>query len=338
MMMTRAPIVLSAIAILTMPLAALADPPAGGGGDEKPAKQVTAQAKKQPARQFIRVTRDKNQQPKALETLIARYVAAGDKNKDVTVDLVGAVHVGEKSYYDALNRQFDKYDVVLYELVAPKGTEIPKGGTGRSNHPIGVLQRGMKQMLELEFQLDAVDYTKKHFVHADMTPEQFSKSMKDRDESFWSMFVKLWMQGIAQQSRNPQGSSDVELLVALISKDRATKLKRFLAEQMENMGGTMAVLDGPDGSTILTERNKVALKVLQEQIKGGKKRVAIFYGAAHLGDMEKRLLADFGMKHQADRWIAAWDLADKKKAAARPAPPRGEAKPENKPAEKATAP
>ena len=43
------------------------------------------------------------------------------------VDLIGAVHVGEKSYYEALDKQFEDYDAVLYELVAPEGTRVPKG-------------------------------------------------------------------------------------------------------------------------------------------------------------------------------------------------------------------
>ena len=47
--------------------------------------------------------------------------------RDVVVDLIGAVHVGEKAYYEALNKQFEDYDAVLYELVAPEGTRVPKG-------------------------------------------------------------------------------------------------------------------------------------------------------------------------------------------------------------------
>ena len=40
---------------------------------------------------------------------------------DVTIDLIGAVHIGEKAYYDKLNKEFEQYDVLLYELVAPEG-------------------------------------------------------------------------------------------------------------------------------------------------------------------------------------------------------------------------
>ena len=39
----------------------------------------------------------------------------------VTVDLIGAVHIGDVAYYAAAQRRFEQYDALLYELVAPKG-------------------------------------------------------------------------------------------------------------------------------------------------------------------------------------------------------------------------
>jgi len=42
---------------------------------------------------------------------------------------------------------------------------------------------------------------------------------------------------------------------------------------------------GPGGSTIVSERNKRALAVLKNQIKKGKRHLAIYYGVAHMPDM-----------------------------------------------------
>jgi hypothetical protein len=98
----------------------------------------------------------------------------------------------------------------------------------------------------------------------------------------------------------------------LFSKDRAFKLKTLLADQFENMESQMLLFDGPDGSTIITERNKKALEVLGKQLKDGKKHVAVFYGAGHLPDMEKRLAADFGLKREEEKWLKAWSLEKKK--------------------------
>lgn len=257
---------------------------------------------------FLRLSRDDQRRPLAMETAVVSYTSAA--RPGVQVDLVGAVHVGDKSYYDDLNKLFEKYDVVLYELVAPEGTRIPKGGRkGPSTHPVGALQDGMSTLLELSHQLACVDYTKDNFVHADMSPEEFSKAMADRGESFFQLFLRLMGTGIAQNAAGAGGTNDAALLMALFSKDRATKLKVVMAEQFESLEGHMAALDGPEGSTIITERNKRCFAVLEKQLAEGKnKRIAIFYGAGHLPDMERRLLADFGFKRSGESWLTAWNL------------------------------
>ena len=86
----------------------------------------------------------------------------------ITVDLIGAVHIGEKEYFQKLNKRFENYEAMLYELVAPEGTVIPKGGGGGGipTNPIAAMQSGMKAVLGLEFQLEHIDYTKDNFIHA----------------------------------------------------------------------------------------------------------------------------------------------------------------------------
>jgi hypothetical protein len=61
------------------------------------------------------------------------------------------------------------------------------------------------------------------------------------------------------------------------------------------------------GSVIVVERNKVALDVLKKEIARGRKHLGIFYGAAHLTDMEQRLL-EMGFKREKEEWLTAWDL------------------------------
>lgn len=265
-----------------------------------------------PASKFIRLTRDAKDDPVSMETAIVRYKANDAAKSDLIIALIGAVHIGEKSYYEALNKEFENYEVVLYELVAPEGTRIPKGGGKGSGHPVGMLQDGMKDMLELEHQLQFVDYQKENFVHADMSPEAFSKSMSDRGESVWTMMFRAMGQQIAQQNKKPtRAGSELDMLTALFDKNRALSLKRLMAEQFEDLEGAMSAFDGPDGSTIITERNKVALKVLAEQVAAGKKKIAIFYGAGHMPDMEARMTKDLGLHRDAEQWLAAWDLRSK---------------------------
>ena len=275
---------------------------------EKPAAEVDADKPR-----FLRLTKDKDGKPLALETAIVTYVPVDDaKAKEgIAVDLVGAVHIADKAYYEALNKEFEQYDALLYELVAPENTRVPKERKGVPGSAVGGLQVGMKEMLQLDFQLDRVDYSKDNFVHADMSPDEFAKTMSKRGESFAKMFFQMMGYGFAQQGKG--GTGEMELLLAFFAKNRAHKMKVAMAEQFENMEGQMEILEGPNGSTILTERNRKAFEVLDRELKAGKKKLGVFYGAAHLPDMEKRLLDDFGMKRSSERWLTAWSLADPKK-------------------------
>jgi len=158
--------------------------------------------------------------------------------------------------------------------------------------------------------LYVVDMYRRFIDHARFFPEDFAKSMEERNESFLGMFARMWGQAIAQQSTQKNRTSDVDVLAALFSPNRSFAMKRVMAEQFENVEGVMEALEGKDGSTIITERNKVALKKLSEQIAAGKKKIAIFYGAGHLGDMEKRLLGDeFELKRSGEQWLDAWNLS-----------------------------
>lgn len=284
--------------------------------EAKPASEVKSDAKARAAQsQFLRIVRDKAGVPTALETAVVRYTATEGRYAGVTVDLIGAVHVGEKNYYGKLNELFAKYDSLLYELVAPKGTKIPKGGRGGSAHPVGMMQEGMSEMLGLVHQMTEVDYTKKNFVHADMTPAEFSAKMDERGESWWTMAFQAMGQGIAQQAKRPDHHPEIEMLVALFDPNREVSLKRAMAKQFEDMEGVMDLFGGEEGSTIITERNKKAFEVLKKQLTKGKKNIGVFYGAGHLPDMHERLLADFGLKLVSTDWLTAWDMSGKKPAA-----------------------
>jgi hypothetical protein len=270
------------------------------------------EASKQPSfGKFLRVVRSDKGEPIAMETSISRYVPKNPGREGVVVDLVSAVHVGEEAYYASLNKLFEEFDVVLYELVAPEGTRVPKGG-GKPRGVISGLQNGMKDMLNLEFQLSGVDYTRENLVHADMSPDEFEKAMADRGESIWGMLFRVMGQAMAQQAAGKNAPNDLELLMALFDKNRSTKLKRILAGQFENLEFITDALSGPEGSTLIEGRNDAALKVLKKQLDAGKKKIAIFYGAGHMPSMEKRLIADFDLKHDSERWLEAWNLRDPK--------------------------
>ena len=297
--------------LLGLPVATWAEKP--------PADAQPSEAKKadKPATSFLRIIRDLDGTPLALQTSVVRFVKATPKKSDdepeLIVDLIGAVHVGDTEYYKSLNKEFQQYDALLYELVAPTGTRVPRGGAGRSSHPVGAMQRGLQTALDLDYQLDRVDYHRPNFVHADMSPEQFAKSMEDRNESVWGMMIKMLDQGMKKQQKLAGRTSDAEIMSAMFDPNGGLALKRVMADQFEDIGDALSPFQGEEGSTILTERNKVALDVLKREIAVGKQKLGIFYGAAHLEDMEQRLLKEFGLKRESERWLTAWNMTGVKK-------------------------
>ena len=136
-------------------------------------------------------------------------------------------------------------------------------------------------------------------------------SMRERGESFLQMLFRAMGQA-GSQVGNTGGPTDRDLLMALFAPDRAIRLKRILADQLfQNMEQLIRALEGPGGSTIVSERNKRALSVLRTQQSQGHDKLAIFYGAAHMSDMADRLQQDFGLQYDSTRWLKAWDLSAK---------------------------
>lgn len=259
------------------------------------------------ANKFVRISHGEDKEPLALQTAIVGFRVAGAEQPGVRVDLIGAIHIGDKSYYDELNRRFRGYDAVLYELVAREEANIPQPGQNPGSF-VGGMQVGMKSLLELEYQLDGIDYTPKNMVHADMSPEEFAATMKRRNESFAGMFFRILGRAMAEQAEDPFGTSDFQIMAAMFAKDRPQRLKLAMAKQFANMEGELSLFDGPDGSTIITERNKKAFEVLGREMGKGHQRIAVFYGAGHLPDMQRRLEQDFRMQRTGTEWVSAWAL------------------------------
>ena len=261
---------------------------------------------------FMRIRKDRKGRPVSLDTSITRYELTNEDGKKVNVDLIGAVHIGEKAYYEQLNKEFQKYDAMLYELVAPEGTVIPKGGRAKDAaqgipNPVAAIQQGMQSVTKLEFQLNHIDYTKKNFVHADMSPEEFAQSMKSNGESIGGYVLKAIGQSMAMQSGGGKDPT-FSMALAMFSKNRVLRIRRSLAEQIHNMESGMIIFKGKDGSTIIDHRNAKCMEILRREIANGETEIGIFYGAGHLMDMERRLLSDFKATRGGQHWLEAWKL------------------------------
>jgi len=224
----------------------------------------------------------------------------------VHVRLVSAVHIADKSYFDDLNDSFKKCDAVLYEMVKPADRGVPH--PGESNSDISRLQRFLKDTLDLEFQLDAIDYEAPNFVHADMDAETFQRMQEQRGESFASLMLSSLMRSLANPGASATYEGEPEDSLDLMTRPDGTRqFKLILARRMGDIERDAMGLDAMNGTVLLTERNKAATKVLRDTIKSGKKKLAVFYGAAHMPDLADRLDL-MGFHHVSTQWRDAWDV------------------------------
>ena len=77
---------------------------------------------------------------------------------------------------------------------------------------------------------------------------------------------------------------------------------------MTDMEQMQDVLGEDSGSAVIGARNQRAIDVLQREIESGAERIGIFYGVAHMPDLEERLLDQVGLVYEETSWVDAWLL------------------------------
>ena len=267
-----------------------------------PASMVFADA----STEFVRIAEDDQNRPTALQLAVVRYVAA-DARLGLSVDLVGAVHIGDAAYYARLNELFESYDVLLYELVAPSDAIVTQRVAKRKGL-LSTTQVGLTRLLGLSFQLDEINYDRENFVHADLSPTELKQSMEQRGESLYVYFWRLFYASVDSYAKDPLGWNDMQKISGVLSAGQDDSLKTLIAYEMTDMGQIQDVLGEDADSAVIGARNQRAIDVLQREIAAGAKRIGIFYGVAHMPDLEERLLDQVGLVYEEASWVDAWLL------------------------------
>ena len=254
---------------------------------------------------FVRIAEDERGRPSSLQAAVARYVMAAAGGV-VTVDLVSALHVADRPYFGLLNQRFGDYDVLLYELIAPPGATID-----REQRPTGLLSRAQLAMtagLGLSFQLEEIDYTADNFVHADLSHDELAAAMKARGETPLLFLWRIFSTAMRESARDPMGVNGMAKLAEAFGPRGSESLKITMARELTNMGQLQDVLGDDSSSSIIGARNERAIEVLRQSIEAGATRIGIFYGAAHMPDMERRLVDELGLTYEGSEWLDAWQL------------------------------
>ena len=247
--------------------------------------------------------------------LVTPIVTMERRDPAVRVDLIAAVHFAERDYYESLNRRFTRYEVVLVEMIAPKGTTLAQiaGAAGKKPGKMSrvalleTLQRGMGKALGLVNQLDAVDYSAGNMVLADMDAETLFERIRDNGELgelVGETFRGLWKENGEAPEDEETAESDLSLTEFLLSRDKRRLLKRVFAVEIARSQTEGKPLFE---ESLIRERNTVLLDKLRLQVEKGTKYLGVFYGATHIPDIQRRL-EEAGYRATAVEEITAWRL------------------------------
>ncbi len=281
-----------------------------GGGPGLPAGHYPANISQAADTEFVRFV-DEGDYRGRLETAVATYEGPGGEK----VELISAVHIADAGYYSDLNVLFATYDSLLYEMVKPQDMGAPTADEGRGSL-LGMFQKGMGGSMGLAYQLEGIDYGAANFVHADLDAETFAALSEERGQGVVALMLQsMWEQAKMALAGDGGAAADplaeYRILAALLSKDRERKLKYLFAKQLGDVeaitAAMMTDLDGEE-SVLLTERNKAAMRVLRERLAAGEKKLGLFYGGAHLADIEARIFAEVGLRRTGVRWLRAWEI------------------------------
>ncbi len=247
---------------------------------------------------FIRIRED--EQATRLQTAYFGYEKDG-----VRVDLIGAIHIADKRYYEFLNKSFEGYDALLFEMVGGEklggGAKEPEPEQEPAENKLAALltvYETMEKSLGLSGQGAVIDYTAENFVHADLTMKEFDALQKERDESLLGFMI----QSALTAERPAREPNSINLMRGMLG-GKPDLVKR---ELMHTLADADKQLDSPDSeNVIIGDRNARCIEVLNREIAAGKKNIGIFYGAAHFPDMERRLL-EKGFTRVSSKWATAW--------------------------------
>jgi hypothetical protein len=284
------------------------------------------------APEFIRV--EETETATHLQTAVVRFTKG-----EASVELVGAVHIADKKYYEALNQRFESYEALLFEGIggdkpaaAPAAAaeveeapaeepaepeiaeeapaeeapveEIPAAKVPAKKEKLdglhGAYESGAK-WLGLAYQMKVIDYRKANFVHADLSMAEFTALQKERGETLLGFVLKS---GLKKTDKPVKEPSSLKMLVSLVRGDK-DGLKRELVHTLGAGDDQVAALAGDN--VIIGDRNAKCLEVLDREVLAGKKKLGIFYGAAHFPDMEKRLV-EGGWTKTGEEWMTAWEI------------------------------
>jgi len=208
------------------------------------------------------------------------------------IDLVGAIHVAEKDYYWRLQARLEKSDIVLYEGVGKKDDSAPEVEVNKTAYG------RLASSLGLVVQKPGIDYSRPNFRRCDLTVEEMEGLLEKEIAGGGSSAIaareardELADIGTAMHGR--RWTLNAALGIVRLSPALQEHLRLSLAGVGSDAREDESTISPRLDQLIKEDRNRHVVAELQKLLRRerGHRRVAIFYGSAHMPDLERRLKA-----------------------------------------------
>ena len=191
-------------------------------------------------------------------------------------------------------------DLVLRALPSAAADKVgkaePKDDSRRD------LYGDLASALGTNLQVRSIDYDRANWLPADLPMEELLDRLWKRGER--SMTIEML------SSQDGLGQGIVRFLLSIVSKSPG--FKKMVIETLGSAGEGAgrrgrSGLGSVDERLILDERNEAVIEKLKAILAAPNppKSIAIFYGAAHMGDFESTLRRDFGLEPAESYWFRA---------------------------------
>jgi hypothetical protein len=269
----------------------------------------------------------------ALQIALHKFVPA--RHRGPAIWLVAVMHVGEPDYYRALQSFLDTQTVVLYEGInaqahphhvhdasvaapqAPMPAAPPTGAKAGYS-----MQSTLARSLGLVFQLEAIDYDRANFLNSDLSIEQIQRILAGggprvapgqaggTNASFETLLQIM-------DGRSLLGSLfKIGMQLMAASPELQAVAKLTLIEAVGRLKGDLSDVQGlpPDWKqlvkVLIEARNQNLMADLKVELKKipSSGSIAVFYGAGHMDDLEKRVTGDLHYRPADETWLTAFSV------------------------------
>ncbi len=276
-------------------------------------------------------TRIGNPDTNTVQLQIALRRFAPDRRGGPTIWLAGVMHVGEPDYYHAIQRFLDSQTIVLFEGINANShprhvhdsptvaAPAPPKTDGKAGYS---MQATLAHSLGLVFQLDAIDYDRTNFLNSDLSVDQIQRIMAAGQPPAAPSHAGGGNASFDSLLQIMDGSSFLGSLfrigmqfIAASPKMQAIA-KLTLIEAIGRLKGDLSDVQGlpPEWKQLIQVLIQARDQNLMDDLKDELKKIprsgsiAVFYGAGHMDDLEKRITSDLHYRPIEERWMAAFSV------------------------------